>query len=170
MIIVYTGNGKGKTTAAIGLAIRALGHNQKVCIIQFLKSTKFETGEYKFLKSSKIEIYPMGAGFSWKGKPENHRDFLSKAWNLTKEKFKADYDLIVLDEINNVFNIKNFKTDDIISLNDLIDLISNASFNVVLTGREAKPELIQIADLVTEMKFIKHPYQKGVLATKAIEY
>lgn len=170
MIIVYTGNGKGKTTAALGLAIRALGHNQKICIIQFLKSKKFETGEYKFLKSLEVEIYPMGAGFSWKGKPETHRDFLMQAWNLTKEKLKSNYDLIILDEIINVFNIKNFKTDDIICLKELIDLISNTNTNIVLTGRDAKTELIQIADLVTEMKSIKHPYQKGVPATKAIEY
>lgn len=170
MIIVYTGDGKGKTTAALGLAIRALGQNQKVCIIQFLKSKEFETGEYKFLKSCNVEIYPMGAGFSWKGEAEIHRKFLKQAWELTKEKIASDYDLIILDEINNVFNITNFKIDDILSLNELTSLISNINTNIVLTGRGAKNELIEIADLVTEMNFIKHPYEKGIKAIKAIEY
>lgn len=170
MIIVYTGNGKGKTTASLGLVIRALGHNQKVCIIQFLKSPNFDIGEYNFFKNNNIEIYATGIGFSNKGDPENHREALKKAWELTKLKLNSSYDLIILDEINNIFNIDKFKIDDIIKVDDLILNISNKSANIVLTGRGAKPEIIEIADLVTEMKAIKHPYEKGIKASKGIEY
>lgn len=173
IILVYTGDGKGKTTAAIGLAIRALGHNQKVCIIQFLKSKEIKTGEYEFFKNNNVEIYPTGTGFSWKGNPNEHRIALKKAWSLAIEKIKSDsYDLIILDEINNVLDISNFKVDDIISVDEIINCIKNKPkrLNIILTGRNANYKIIEIADLVTEMKFIKHPYEKGVTAIAGIEY
>lgn len=172
MIIVYTGDGKGKTTAALGLAMRAIGHNQKVCIIQFIKSLSFKTGEYKFLTDLGIEIYPTGIGFTSKGDKEEHRKALKKGWNLAKAKINSDYDLIILDEINNVLNIDNFKIDDIITIDSLIEALKNApkKLNIALTGRGAKTELIDIADLATEMKFIKHPYNQGIEAIKGIEF
>lgn len=173
MILIYTGDGKGKTTAALGLAVRAIGHNQKVCIIQFLKSPKSKTGEYNFFKDLGIEIYATGIGFTWKGNPDEHRKALSDAWQMAQQKINSSiYDLIILDEINNVLNINNFPIDDIITTKEIIKCISNKSksLNFVLTGRNAKPELIQIADLVTEMKSIKHPYEKGIQAVEGIEY
>lgn len=173
MILVYTGDGKGKTTAALGLVVRAIGHNQKVCIIQFLKSPQSKTGEYKFFKDLEIEIYATGIGFTWTGNPDEHRKALADAWQMAQEKINSNlYDLIILDEINNVLNINNFIIDDIITTKDIIKCISNKPkrLNLVLTGRNASPEIIAIADLVTEMKFIKHPYEKGIQAIEGIEY
>lgn len=173
MIIVYTGDGKGKTTASLGLAVRALGHNQNICIIQFLKSKDFKTGEYLFFKNLNIEIYPTGEGFSWKGNPEIHRQAIKNAWELTKQKvYSNNYNLIILDEINNLFSISNFKINDILSIDDLTEMLKNTppNLNIVLTGRNAKSEIVEIADLVSEIKSIKHPYEFGISASKAIEY
>ncbi len=171
-IIVYTGDGKGKTTAALGLAIRAAGRGKKVVVIQFIKSPERTYGEHLIFQKLGIEMYQMGAGFTWTKTPEVHRQALKAAWEFTKEKVLSGmYDLIVLDELNNALAIDRFPVDDIVSVQDVLQLMEKRppALHLVITGRSAKRELIEAADIVTEMKLIKHDYVQGVTAMKGIE-
>jgi len=173
LILINTGEGKGKTTAALGLALRAAGHNQKVLIIQFIKGC-FETGEFKIIKKLEplIEIERLGKGFIRfkNGKPAPTRTQVvnaSKSFEYACEKVKSDkYDMIILDEIINLIGY------GLLRIEDAIDLIKNKpkKLCMVLTGRNAPPELINIADTVTEMKDIKHAFRTGIRARKGIEY
>ncbi|GLH62785.1 cob(I)alamin adenosyltransferase [Parageobacillus sp. G301] len=171
-IIVYTGDGKGKTTAALGLAIRAAGRGKKVAVIQFIKSPERTYGEHLIFQKLGIEMYQMGAGFTWTKTPEVHRQALKAAWEFTKEKVLSGmYDLIVLDELNNALAIDRFPVDDIVSVQDVLRLMEKRppDLHLVITGRSANRKLIEAADIVTEMKLIKHDYEKGVTAMKGIE-
>ena len=171
-IIVYTGDGKGKTTAALGLAIRAVGRGKKVAVIQFIKSPERTYGEHLIFQKLGIEMYQMGAGFTWTKTPEVHRQALKAAWEFTKEKVLSGmYDLIVLDELNNALAIDRFPVDDIVSVQDVLRLMEKRppDLHLVITGRSANRKLIEAADIVTEMKLIKHDYEKGVTAMKWIE-
>ncbi|MBB3869065.1 cob(I)alamin adenosyltransferase [Parageobacillus toebii NBRC 107807] len=171
-IIVYTGDGKGKTTAALGLAIRAVGRGKKVAVIQFIKSPERTYGEHLIFQKLGIEMYQMGAGFTWTKTPEVHRQALKAAWEFTKEKVLSGmYDLIVLDELNNALAIDRFPVDDIVSVQDVLRLMEKRppDLHLVITGRSANRKLIEAADIVTEMKLIKHDYEKGVTAMKGIE-
>lgn len=173
LVLVYTGNGKGKTTAALGLAVRALGHDQKVCIIQFLKSPSGVYGEKNLFEKLGVEIYQTGIGFTHTKTPEEHRAALQKAWQLAKEKLMSErYDLIVLDEINYALDIKNFSIDDILPIDEVVEAIKNrkGSVNVVLTGRNVKDKIIELADLVTVLQEEKHYYHLGIPAVKGVEY
>ena len=168
LIIVFTGEGKGKTTAALGMALRAAGHDLKVIMIQFIKGT-WEYGELDAVKDlNNLKIYPMGKGYILNEKDKIwHRDRVLDAWELGKKEIESKkYDMVILDEINYAIHY------DLLSINEVIDFLKNKpeEIHVVLTGRDAKPELIEIADLVTEMKNIKHPYQKGEKAEQGIEY
>lgn len=172
LILVYTGDGKGKTTAALGLCIRSAGWGKKVCVIQFLKSEEFECGEKLFFKENNIEIFSTGIGYSWTKTPEEQKKSLYNSWEFAKTKISdCNYDLVILDEINNVLN-ENTIFKDILSVNDVIKVIKNRpkNQNIVFTGRNACNEIIEAADLVTEMKCIKHHYNNGVEAVKGIEY
>lgn len=173
LVLVFTGDGKGKTTAALGQCMRAIGWKQKVCFIQFLKSPEFECGEKLFCHEKNIELYSTGIGYSWKKSIEEQRNSIQKAWEFTISKLKdTSYHLIVLDEINPVLAEKRFDLSDILTEDILIKALKqrDIKMNVVLTGRMAGSKLIEYADLVTEMKLIKHPYQKGVKAKRGIEY
>lgn len=173
MVLLYTGAGKGKTTAAIGLCIRALGWGKKVCIIQFLKSPEVACGEINLLQKMNIDLYQTGIGFSWEKTAQQQRDCIKKAWELSKNiLFSEKYDMIVLDEIINVFCMKSITVSDFLTEQDLIAVLQKTKkdIDIVLTGRNAKKELIEYADLVTEMKEVKHYYQKGVKAIKGLEY
>lgn len=173
MVLLYTGAGKGKTTAAIGLCIRALGWGKKVCIIQFLKSPEVACGEIHLLQKMDIDLYQTGIGFSWEKTAQQQRDCIKKAWELSKNiLFSEKYDMIVLDEIINVFCMKSITVSDFLTEQDLITVLQKTKkdIDIVLTGRNAKKELIEYADLVTEMKEVKHYYQKGVKAIKGLEY
>ena len=171
-IIVYTGDGKGKTTAALGMAFRAVGRGWKVLMVQFMKGT----WHYAELDTAKrlapdFEIVPMGMGFyrilDDHHTETEHRDAALAALQFAREKMLAgEYDLLILDEVNNSVSTGLLPLDAVL---DFLDA-KPADFNVVLTGRAAAQELIDRADIVTEMREIKHPYQKGIYAQKGIDF
>ena len=172
LVQVYTGEGKGKTTAAFGLALRAAGQGLKVCIIQFMKSAEKETGEFKAVHGlSGIEILRFGGSFVFpEADPkarEGARKSCQEALSLAREKSsQEDLDVLILDEINVALSF------GFIDLNEVLKLIFERPPNLemVLTGRGAPQELIEAADLVTEMRMVKHPFQKEVVARRGIEY
>jgi cob(I)alamin adenosyltransferase len=170
LILLYTGNGKGKTTAALGQALRAAGHGFKIAIIQFIKNME-NTGEVKAAKkifADHLEIYPMGSGFTWDAKDEQElRQAAEKGWALARDKINSGgYSMVILDELTYPLNYGLIDQDEVVQfLKQKPDPL-----HVIITGRDASDQLIDLADLVTEMKEIKHPYQNGVKATKGIEY
>lgn len=172
LMIVYTGGGKGKTTAALGMAVRAVGYGHKVLIIQFIKGS-WHYGELDGLKrlAPEVELVQGGEGFvgiidDTKERSE-HQLAARHALTLAAEKLATDaYDLVILDEINYAVNL------DLIALDDVMRLIANRPrrLDLVLTGNYAHPDIVALADLVTEMKEIKHPFQKGLKAKKGIDF
>ena len=175
LLIVHTGKGKGKSTAAFGLAVRALGNGMKVGVVQFVKG-KWQTGERAVLERfpEQVEIRTMGEGFTWDTQ-DRARDIRAAqaAWQASKEMIEAcrqtppKYDLVVLDELNIVLRYDYLPLDEVVAF--LRD--RPADLHVVVTGRNAKPELVEAADLVTEMTLIKHPFrEQGVKAQKGIEF
>ena len=171
LLIVFTGNGKGKTTASLGMALRTLGHGYKVAIIQFIKGS-WTTGEEKALKnlSPKISWHSLGEGFTWETQ-DRVRDekLVQEAWQLAKKYIKDEsYRLVILDEINIATKLGYLASDEIITF---LKSLSNRKNHVVLTGRGASDSLINYADLVTEMRLIKHPFkEQGIKAQKCIEF
>lgn len=170
LIIVHTGDGKGKTTAALGIAFRAAGNGMRVAVVQFIKGN-WKYGELESAKQLKtpIEIYQMGEGFTWDTKNrERDIEMTKKAWTLCKEKMlSGKYEVVIFDEINYVIDY------DYLSLSEVLSALKQKPemVHVVLTGRNAKPELIAVADLVTEMREIKHPFkEQGILAQRGIEF
>ena len=168
-IQVYTGQGKGKTTASLGLTLRALGHGWRVLIIQFMKAENlWKYGEIsslaKFTENLSVEQY----GISIVGTiTEDDKKVLKQGWEIAKDCIHSKaYDLIVLDEINHVIN------ENIIELSDVISTLKNkpSELELVLTGRNAKPEILEIADLVTDMTCIKHYFDKNVMAREGVEW
>jgi cob(I)alamin adenosyltransferase len=176
LVIVYTGDGKGKTSAALGNVFRALGHGWKVLVIQFFKGDwPVVFGEIESAKSHpNLEILQLGKGFvSIMGdqKPfKEHQMAAGDAMRLAKEKiYSGQYNLVVLDEIIYAIDYLDIR---LVELKDVIEIIEKKPSHVhlILTGRNAKPEIIERADLVTEMKEIKHPFQKGIQAQKGIDF
>jgi len=172
LTIVYTGKGKGKTTAALGIALRATGYDKKICMIQFIKGS-WHYGEMDSSKrlGPEFEMIPVGKGFVGiiddKSPREDHEKIAKEAIKVSNEKIQSEkYDIIILDEINYAVNL------GLISVNDVLKLIKSKPDNLdlVLTGNHVKDEIIEIADLVTEMKEIKHPFQKGIKAKKGIDF
>ena len=172
LTLVYTGDGKGKTTAAMGLAVRAYGRNKRVLVIQFIKSPKRRYGEKVVFDKLGIEMVQTGIGFTWTKTPEEHREALKEAWAYTKERIMAgEHDVVILDEINNALAIDKFPIDDVLPLQEVIEVIKNRphGMHLVLTGRDAKPEITEIADLVSEVVPHKHYYDEGIPAVAGIE-
>ena len=180
MLIVFTGNGKGKTSAALGTALRASGWEKRVAIIQFIKGNK-EVGEWKLLqKISNIEIHQFFDNYKLDItekeitdiKSKEYKDSCQKAWEFAKETIlNGKHDLIVLDEINNALNYGLLDKKEILEfIRDYSDENSDSDSDIILTGRNAPAEMIEIANLVTEMKEIKHPFQKGISAKEGIDY
>lgn len=170
LIIVNTGDGKGKSTSGFGLAIRAAGNNMNVFILQFMKG-KWKAGEKKSFEklAPNIEIVSMGDGFTWDtNNPEQDRATAGKAWAIARKKLMSgNYQMVILDEINYVLHYKFLPEDEI------LDALRNKPENVhvVCTGRNASEKLIELADLVTEMRCIKHPFsEQGIPAQKGIEF
>lgn len=171
LVHIYTGDGKGKTTAAIGLAVRAAGHNKRVYILQFLKART--TGELEIAKKLPMITFErtnISRKFIFQMNEEEKKELqeeTEKAWNRLREITReSEYEIVIVDEIMGA--IKN----GLISLKEVIDLIKDKSpeKELILTGREAPDELIELADYVTEMKLIKHPYRKDIPARKGIEF
>ena len=171
LLMVHTGNGKGKTTCALGLMMRAAGRGLKCCMIQFMKSRNDRYGEHESAEKLGIEVHTMGDGFTWDTKnPEQDRATSRKTWNLCVEKLRSgDYDLLVFDELVYVLSY------DFLPLAEVLAEIqsvraSQPALHIVVTGRDASAELIAAADLVTEMKEIKHPFSAGIRAQQGIEF
>jgi len=170
LIIVHTGPGKGKTTAALGLALRAVGSGLKVLMVQFIKGS-WHYGELDAAKAfgDKFVLRPMGRGFVKLGgelDPEDKRA-ADEAWAFARDKiFSGEYDMIILDEINYAISY------GLLAVGPVLDTLKRKPemVHVVLTGRNAPADLIALADLVTEMREVKHPYQKGIEAQRGIEY
>jgi cob(I)alamin adenosyltransferase len=167
LLLVHTGNGKGKSTAAFGMAFRAAGHGLKVSILQFIKG-KWKTGELETAQRMGLEMIPMGKGFTWESKNlEEDKALMREAWTAATEKIlSGEYDLIILDELNYVLGYGYLPVDEVVRCLQA----RPPHVHVVLTGRNAPEEIISAADCVTEMRDIKHPYRKGIPAQKGIDY
>ena len=170
LIIVHTGDGKGKSTAAFGLAMRAAGNKMNVFILQFMKG-QWKAGERKAFEklAPYVEVIPMGDGFTWDTENvEQDKATARKAFEIVKEKLLSDkYQMVIFEEINYVLHYQFFPEDE------FLELLKNKPemTHVVCTGRNASEKLIEMADLVTEMKMIKHPFkEQGIPAQKGIEF
>ena len=171
LLMVNTGDGKGKTTAAIGVMVRAAGRGLKCCMIQFMKSKNDRYGEHESLEQLGIEIHTMGAGFTWDTQDKAVDIKTSEdTWALCVEKMRSeDYDLLVFDELVYVLDYKFL---DVSAVLDEIKAVRarQPHLHIIMTGRNAPPELVEAADLVTEMKEIKHPFHVGIYAQQGIEF
>lgn len=168
LIIVHTGDGKGKTTAALGVALRACGYGMKVLMLQFFKG-KWKYGELRSApKLGSFEISPLGKGFTWESKDiEVDKAMVRDAWEIAKVRMcSGSYEMVILDEINYALSY------GFLDVNDVLEFLKGKPpmLHVILTGRNAKPEIIEIADLVTEMREVKHPFKQGIVAQKGVEF
>ncbi len=169
LVIVHTGNGKGKSTAAFGTVLRAWGRGMRVCIIQFIKAETSNYGEIQAARKLQIEWYSLGDGFTWLSKDiEKTAERARKAWQFAQEKISSGaYDLIVLDEMTYAFH------HGWVNVNEMIAWLrahKPAELHLIITGRDAPAELIEFADLVTEMREVKHPFTRGIKAQPGIEF
>ena len=171
LLIVNTGDGKGKTTCAIGLIVRAAGQGLNCCMIQFMKSKTDRYGEHESLEKLGVEIHTMGDGFTWDTNDKAQDIKTSEeTWEMCLEKLNiGEYDLLVFDELVYVLDYKLLDTEKV-----LADIKaakeSQPALHIVVTGRNAPPELVEMANLVTEMKEVKHPFNAGIYAQQGIEF
>ncbi len=172
LVVVITGYGKGKTTAALGIMVRACGHNMRVCIIQFMKGDLY-AGEWDGIKKMdcQVELISTGKGFCGiQGNPythEEHRKNAQDAITLAQQKLESGrFDILILDEINNALKLR------LVDLEQVLDIIKRkpALMHLVLTGRDAHPQVIGLADTVSEIKEVKHAYRKGIEPQPGIDY
>ena len=168
LVMINTGNGKGKTTAALGVLFRAWGHNLRVVMLQFLKSQTGKWGEIRAAQKLGVEIIPLGDGFTWNSDNLEHDKALArKCWQLCREKIESDqYDVVIMDEITYAINYGWLDVNEVLSTLQA----RNPKMHIIITGRDAPQALIDYADLVTEMKEIKHPYHEGILAQKGVDF
>jgi cob(I)alamin adenosyltransferase len=172
LVVVLTGYGKGKTSSAVGMVVRACGHGMKVLMIQFMKGDLF-TGEWEGIPGLEcdVELIPAGMGFCGiQGNPFTHaahREAARQALEVAREKIDSGrYDLVVLDEINNAIHL------ELLDLKPVLELVRSKPplMHLVLTGRDAHPEVIELADTVSEVKEIKHAYRKEIEPQPGIDY
>jgi len=168
LILLNTGDGKGKTTAAIGVAFRALGHGLRVGMLQFIKG-KWKTGERRLGEQTPgLTWLTMGRGFTWESEDlDRDRAAAHAAWQTAQEWLTDEaFDLVIFDEITYVVNY------GFVPVGEVVAALQNRrdTLHVILTGRAAPPELIAVADLVTEMQAVKHPYSEGLRAQKGVEF
>jgi cob(I)alamin adenosyltransferase len=168
LVVLYTGNGKGKTTAALGILYRAWGRDLKVAMLSFIKTKTSNYGEERAARKLGIEMIPLGGGFTWLSKDlEKDRALAQECWAVCKEKLASGlYDVLIFDEITYPLNY------GWLDLEDVIETLRNRprDLHVVLTGRDAPQALIDFADLVTEMREVKHPFQRGIKAQPGIDF
>lgn len=172
IVIVYTGNGKGKTTASLGVALRAVGHGLRVCMVQFIKG-EWHYGELNSIKKLEPDFELIVAGKGFIGiidddhAFEEHVRAAKTALDIVEQKISLDsFDIIILDEINYALHL------GVLQLADVMKILQNRPkhLSLILTGNHACEEIITLADLVTEMKEIKHPYKKGIKAKRGIDF
>jgi len=172
LVVVITGGGKGKTTTALGIGVRACGHGMKVSIIQFMKGDLY-SGEWDGVKKMDcaIELIPTGKGFCGiQGNPypfREHRENAQQAIRLAREKMEqGNLDVLILDEINNALHLK------LLDLDQVLDLIGRKppALHLILTGRDAHPQVVELADTVSEIVEVKHAYRKGIEPQPGIDY
>jgi cob(I)alamin adenosyltransferase len=171
LLIVHTGTGKGKTSAALGMVFRHIGHEYPVGVVQFTKSPSWDTGEARVLAKfpELVTLHIMGEGFTWETQ-DRERDIAAATagWERAKELIRDDrHRMVLLDELNIVLRY------DYLDLEEVLTFLRDekpADKHVVITGRNAKPELIEMADLVTEMTLIKHPFRAGIKGQKGVEF
>jgi cob(I)alamin adenosyltransferase len=172
LVVVITGNGKGKTSSALGMILRACGHGMKSSMVQFMKGDIY-AGEWDGVKklSSDVELIPTGMGFCGiEGNPYSHaehREAAQRALRLAKEKIESGpFDIVVLDEINNALKLR------LVDLEQVLNLITHKppSLHLILTGRDAHPRVMALADTVSEVREIKHAYREGVEPQPGIDY
>ena len=168
LVIVNTGTGKGKTTAAMGVMLRAWGRDMKVIMLQFIKHTTAKFGEQRAARKMDIEVRAMGDGFTWRSKDlENSAELARAHWQDCKEVIaKGEHDVVILDEFTYALHY------GWVPVEDAIEVLRNRPemMHVIITGRNAPPELVEFADLVTEMTLVKHPYHEGIKAQPGIEF
>jgi len=169
--MVNTGDGKGKTTAALGVLVRAAGRGLKCCLVQFMKSKSDRYGEHESLEKLGVEIHTMGDGFTWDtNDPAQDIKTSEETWAMCVEKMEsADYELLVFDELVYVLDYK------FLDVNEVLKEIKSVRekqphLHLILTGRNAPAELVEAADLVTEMREVKHPFHAGIYAQQGIEF
>lgn len=168
LVIVLTGQGKGKTTAALGVVLRAWGRGMKTVVLQFIKARTANYGENRAARKLGIEMIPLGEGFTWLSKDiEKDKATARECWELARQKIgSGQYDIVVLDEMTYPM------TYGWIPVEEVIDTLRQRpqGLHVIITGRDAPQEMIDFADLVTEMREVKHPYKKGVKARPGIDF
>jgi cob(I)alamin adenosyltransferase len=168
LVLINTGDGKGKSTAAFGTAMRAVARGWRVAVIQFLKSGDWSVGEERIGRQVGIDWWTLGDGFTWDSENIEESEAIAReAWGTAKEKIgSGEYELVILDEVTYPVNWGWIDTQDVVST------LENRpeTVNIVLTGRDADQELIDVADTVTEMRKIKHAFDRGVMARRGIDY
>ena len=168
VVVVNTGDGKGKSTAAFGVMGRGWARGWRVGVVQFMKSGEWKVGEQKLAVHLGVDWWTLGDGFTWESTDLDESAAKNiHAWSVARERLASgDYDLLVLDELTYVMNY------GWVAVSDVVEGIRQRApkTNVVVTGRDAPPELVELADTVTEMRMVKHAYQQGVRALKGIEY
>jgi cob(I)alamin adenosyltransferase len=168
LVLVNTGDGKGKSSAAFGVMGRAWARGWRVCVVQFLKSGKWQSGEHKLAVHLGIEWYSLGDGFTWESTDMDETEMKGRhAWEAARAKITSgEYELVILDEMTYAI------TYGWIDVAEVVRVIQDRprKTNVIITGRNAPAELLAVADTATEMRMIKHAYEQGIRAMKGIEY
>jgi cob(I)alamin adenosyltransferase len=168
VVVVNTGHGKGKTTAAMGTLIRAVARGWKVCVIQFIKSGKWRAGEEQVARQLGVDWWTLGDGFTWDSEDLDRSEAISRAaWEAAKDKISSGaHDVVVLDEITYPMNWGWIPSKEVAAA----IRARPRHVNVIATGRDAPPELVDVADTVTEMVNVRHAYDRGVRARRGIDY
>lgn len=168
LVVVHTGHGKGKTTAALGVLMRGWGRGMRVAMLQFIKSSTGNWGEIRAAARMGVEIIPLGDGFTWLSNDlERDRATALACWQLCRQKIEsAAYDVVILDELTYPLTFGWLSWEEV----HAVLVARHAGMHVIITGRDAIPELVEYADLVTEMREIKHPYTLGIKAQPGLEF
>jgi cob(I)alamin adenosyltransferase len=168
LVLVLTGNGKGKSSSAFGMVMRAVAREWKVCVVQFIKSSEWQVGEQKICESLNVQWHSLGGGFTWDSNNIEHdKDLARKAWEVSTRLIQSgEFDLIVLDEVTYLMAWNWVEHENILEV--IADRPQHV--NLICTGRDAPQSLIDIADTVTSMTNLKHAYESGIAAKKGIDY